>query len=101
MDIKRRTFLLGGSGLLAHRAPSARFARSTLQIAAAAPSNQLVLGVIGSGGRGTAVMKTFQTHAEVIVGAICDVYEPNLEQAISVAAKGNSHPKTYRNYKDL
>ncbi len=86
MEMKRRAFLLGGSGLL---------------MAAAAPSNQLVLGVIGSGGRGTAVMKVFQSHAEVKVGAICDVYEPNLEHAISVAVKGGSQPKTYRNYKDL
>jgi predicted dehydrogenase len=86
MDMKRRTLLLGGSGLL---------------MAAAAPSNQFVLGIIGSGGRGTAVMKVFQSHADVKVGAICDVYEPNLEQAISTAVKGGSHPKTYRNYKDL
>ena len=35
------------------------------------------------------------------MGAICDVYEPNLEQAISAAVKGGSQPKAYRNYKDL
>jgi predicted dehydrogenase len=85
MDLNRRTFLLSGSGLLL----------------AASPSDQLVLGVIGSGGRGTAVMKVFQTHADVKVGAICDVYEPNLEEAISEAVKGSSHPRSYRNYKDL
>jgi predicted dehydrogenase len=85
IDMKRRTFLLGGSGLLI----------------SAMPSDQLILGVIGSGGRGTAVMKVFQSHAHVKVGAICDVYEPNLEQAISVAVKGGSQPKSYRNYKDL
>jgi predicted dehydrogenase len=68
---------------------------------AAAPSKQVVLGVIGSGGRGTAVMKVFQDHDEVKIGAICDVYEPNLEQATSVAAKGGSHPKAYRSYKEL
>jgi predicted dehydrogenase len=86
MQIDRRTFLLSSSGLV---------------VAAAAPSDQLVLGVIGSGGRGTAVMKVFQTHAEVKVGAICDVYEPNLEQAISEATKAGSHPRSYRNYKEL
>src|SRR3954447_10228141 len=46
-------------------------------------------------------MKAFQDHADVRVAAISDVYEPNLEQAISIAGKGGSHPKTYRNYKDL
>lgn len=87
MDLDRRAFLLGGTGLA--------------MAAAAAPSDQLVLGVIGSGGRGTMVMKLFQNHADVKVGAICDVYEPNLEQAISEAVKGGSQPKAYRNYKDL
>jgi predicted dehydrogenase len=67
----------------------------------AAPSDQLVLGVIGSGGRGTAVMGVFQKHADVKVGAICDVYEPNLENALSQANKAGSQPKAYRNYKDL
>jgi predicted dehydrogenase len=86
MDMKRRAFLVGSTGLL---------------VSGAAPSNQIVLGVIGSGSRGTFVMKVFQSHAEVTVGAICDVYEPNLEQAISAAMKGGSHPKAYRNYKGL
>lgn len=86
VDMKRRTFLLGGSGLA---------------LAGAAPSQTLVLGVIGSGGRGTAVMKVFQTHPEVKVGAICDVYEPNLEQALSAAGNSGSRPKAYRRYMDL
>jgi predicted dehydrogenase len=87
MAVERRTFLVaGGSALLSQ----------------AAPSDQIVLGVIGSGGRGTFVMTVFQKNPSVRVGAICDVYEPNLERALSVAAKtpGN-HPKAYRNYKEL
>jgi predicted dehydrogenase len=87
MNIDRRAFVLGGTGL-------------AMAAAAAAP-DQLVLGVIGSGGRGTSVMGVFQKHADVKVGAICDVYEPNLEQAISEAVKAGSRPKAYRNYKDL
>ena len=82
----RRTFLLGGGGLI---------------MAAAAPSDKINLGVIGSGGRGTAVMKVFKTHADVKIDAICDVYEPNLEKALSEAAKLGSQPKSYRHYKDL
>jgi predicted dehydrogenase len=36
------------------------------------------------------------------VGAICDVYEPNLERGLSTASKTpDSHPKAYRNYKQL
>jgi len=83
----RRQFLLAGGAAFA---------------AGAAPSDQVVLGVIGSGGRGTFVMGVFQKEAAVRVGAVCDVYEPNLERALSEAKKaaGNA-PKAYRNYKEL
>jgi predicted dehydrogenase len=65
---------------------------------AAPPADQIVLGVIGAGGRGTLVMTTFQKDAAVRVGSICDVYEPNLERAASAAG---TKPKLYRNYKEL
>lgn len=83
----RRRFLLAGGAAFA---------------AGAAPSDQVVLGVIGSGGRGTFVMGVFQKETAVRVGAICDVYEPNLERALSEAKKaGGGAPKAYRNYKEL
>ena len=60
------------------------------------------MGVIGSGSRGTFVMGVFQKDPAVRVAAICDVYEPNLEHAVSAAAKEQgSAPKVYRNYKQL
>jgi predicted dehydrogenase len=86
MPLARRTFLVAGATSLGMRA---------------APSDQVTLGVIGSGGRGTLVMTTFQKDAAVRVGAVCDVYEPNLERAVSTAAKAGSRPKIYRNYKEL
>src|SRR5271157_6317786 len=83
----RRTFLLAGGSVLA---------------AQAAPSDQINLGVIGSGGRGTFVMTVFQKDPALRVGAICDVYEPNLERAISTASKApGTQPKVYRNYREL
>ena len=60
-------------------------------LAQAAPSDRIVMGVIGSGGRGTFVMTVFQKDPAVSVGAICDVYEPNLERALSTASKAR-HP---------
>jgi len=88
MDLRRRTFLMAGAGGLAvHAAP---------------PADQITLGVIGSGGRGTFVMGVFQKDPTLRVAAICDVYEPNLENAISVASKtAGTHPNAYRNYKEL
>lgn len=76
--MERRTFL--GSSLLASW-----------------PANKVRLGVIGSGSRGTFVMGVFQKDAALEVGAISDVYEPNLERALSLA-KG---AKAYRDYRDL
>src|ERR1700704_257662 len=86
MKLDRRTFMFAGGGAL---------------VTQAAPSDRIVLGVIGSGGRGTFVMTVFQKDSAVSVGAICDVYEPNLEKGLSTASKGGSHPKAYRNYKQL
>lgn len=86
MDFSRRTFLMAGGAAIAN----------------GAPSDQIVLGVIGAGGRGTLVMTTFQKNSNLRVGAICDVYEPNLERGLSVAGKApGSRPKAYRNYKQL
>jgi predicted dehydrogenase len=87
MPLHRRAFLLAGGALAAH---------------AASPADQIVLGVIGSGSRGTFVMGVFQKDPALRVGAICDVYEPNLENAVATAAKvAGNKPKIYRNYKEL
>jgi predicted dehydrogenase len=88
MKIDRRMFFIAGGGaLVAHAAP---------------PSDQVTLGVIGAGSRGTFVMTTFQKDQALRVGAICDVYEPNLERGVSTAAKTqNGAPRMYRNYKEL
>jgi len=87
MNSTRRIFLMSASGAAL----------------LAAPSERITLGVIGSGGRGTFVMTVFQQDPDLRVGAICDVYEPNLENALSTASKGQGGvaPKAYRNYKQL
>jgi predicted dehydrogenase len=83
----RRTILFAGASTLLAQTP---------------PSDRVHLGVIGSGSRGTFVMTVFQKNPALQVAAICDVYEPNLENALSTASKiPGTHPRTYRNYKDL
>lgn len=85
-QMNRRTFVAGAAAATA-----------------GAANDQVILGVIGSGGRGTFVMTVFQKEAGLRVGAICDVYEPNLENALSTAAKAQAgvQPKPYRNYRLL
>jgi predicted dehydrogenase len=88
MGVNRRTFVCSTAGALAAYA--------------APPSDQVTLGVIGAGSRGTFVMTTFQKDPSLRVAAICDVYETNLEKAVSAASKiPGTHAKQYRNYKDL
>jgi len=85
MGMNRRIFLLASGSTMA-----------------AWPADQITLGVIGSGSRGTFVMTVFQKDPALRVSAICDVYEPNLERAVSTASKiPGTSPKIYRNYKEL
>ncbi|MBK5290455.1 MAG: Gfo/Idh/MocA family oxidoreductase [Acidobacteriia bacterium] len=87
MPHPRRTFLMTVGGAVFAQSP---------------PSDRFHLGVIGTGGRGTFVMTVFQKDPAVRVSAVCDVYEPNLERALSTARKQqDSAPKAYRNYKEL
>ena len=79
----RRTIVFAGGGAL---------------LAQTAPSNQHVVGLIGSGGRGQYIMRLVMRDPGVRVGAVCDVYEPNLEKGLSAA--GNK-ARAYRNYKAL
>jgi predicted dehydrogenase len=87
MRFDRRTFLMMSGGPL---------------VAGVVPSEQISVGVIGSGGRGTFVMSIFLKDPTVRISAICDVYEPNLQNALAEAMKvpGN-RPRAYRNYKEL
>jgi len=67
-------------------------------LAQAAPSNQLNVGIIGSGGRGRFLMQRFAKDETTQLTAVCDVYEPNLEAGLSVA-KGKA--KAYRRHQEL
>ncbi len=80
--MNRRVFLMAGSGAAL----------------AAAPSDRLVVGLIGSGGRGRTVMGRFGRHSDIKIAGVCDVYEPNLEAGLSAAGPGS---QAYRDYKKL
>ncbi len=82
LNINRRHFLAAG-------APAA---------AAAPPSGQIRMGVIGAGSRGRYLMNYYREEPDVEFGGVCDVYEPNLEAGLSIA-KGSA--RAYRNYKAL
>ncbi len=54
--------------------------------------------MIGAGGRGRTVTGEFRRDPAVEVGAVCDVYEPNLEKGLSAAGGG---AQAYRDYRKL
>jgi predicted dehydrogenase len=73
------------------------YRRTFLMSAAALAADRVRLGVIGTGGRGMYVMGEFQKDAAVDVNAVCDVYEPNLERALSKVRGAQA----YRDYRKL
>ena len=73
------------------------FFMSSAAVALAQPPSETVrLALIGSGGRGRRVMTEFMRDPNLNVHAVCDVYEPNLEQGLSAAGPGT---KAYRDYR--
>jgi predicted dehydrogenase len=62
------------------------------------PSEQISVGLIGSGGRGRFLTKIFLRDPAIKVVAVCDVYEPNLREGLVVSG---GQAKEYRNYRAL
>ena len=65
---------------------------------AQSPNESVRIALIGAGGRGRRVMTEFKRDENVKVHAVCDVYEPHLEQGLSAAGRGT---KAYRDYRQV
>jgi predicted dehydrogenase len=97
--VSRRTFLqttaatLAASAGLRAGAPASQ-AQAPQQPGLAKPSDQIVLGMIGVGGMGTARLKGFLQHDDVRIGAICDVDRSHRDRAVALveAARGYRPP---------
>ena len=73
--LNRRSFLTGALGVAAAGSSSAP-----------AASDQLVIGFIGTGGRAQRhLIPSFKLYDNVRVAALCDVYKPNLDLAVTLA----------------
>lgn len=60
-------------------------------------NERMIMGIIGSGGRGRRVMQKHQKFA-VDFAAVCDVYEPNLAKGLAIAG---SKAQAYADYRKL
>jgi len=61
-----------------------------------AASDRIRVGVIGCGGMGKMDLTDFQKNPDVEIAAVCDVFEPNLQEAVRLT--GN-HAKPYRDFR--
>jgi predicted dehydrogenase len=92
--VSRRVFLgsaAAGLGLAAVHRPL--FARQS-------PNDQITLGMIGVGGMGTGRLREFLKHADVRIGAICDVDRRHVDRAVTLVenARGGK-PKALTDFR--
>lgn len=98
--LTRRDFLKTGSAA----AMAAGMGMSILPAGAqevskvASANDKIVLGVIGTAGRGTAVMNGFMRYDDVVIGAVCDVYDKHLDAG---AEKAGPQAKKYKDFRKL
>ena len=50
-------------------------------------NDRILMGIIGSGGRGRGVMRDFMGFDAKFI-AVCDVFEPNLQAGLEMAGEG-------------
>jgi len=62
------------------------------------PSDKVVMGFVGTGGRGRHLMSLFKSHPDVEIAAVSDVNARHREEAVRVSG-GKAKP--YRDYREL
>jgi predicted dehydrogenase len=91
-SITRRSLLAGASaGLLQMRPQTALRAQA---------NSAVVLGIIGTGGRGRRVGTYFAEDPRVRLGAICDLYPDRIDEA-KTQIPGADRAKVYKDYREL
>jgi predicted dehydrogenase len=91
--INRREFIGTSAGALA-----GALVTSSGKAAAVPPSDQVRVGIIGPGSRGSGLMRAFLRVPGVKFSALCDVYEPRLAAARKIT--GEDTP-TFTDYRRL
>ena len=94
-DVSRRD-LLKTAGAVAAAAAAIEGAPAIQKVRAA--NDQVQYGMIGTGSRGTYLLKHLKNISTGRCVAVCDLLQPALDNA--VATIGN-HPKTYKDYREL
>lgn len=97
-NIGRRQFLqTGAMAAAATAAVSPAFS----QKGTIAPSDQVVMGFIGTGRMGNSSLNTFCNHPGFRVAAVCDVYQPNLDLALKELKSKSINADSYKDFREL
>ena len=103
--ISRRQFVRSAAGVSIAVAGFPYFAPTSALAKAggAAPSNRIVMGCIGVGGRGTGIMRGFLGRDEVQVVAVCDVDKKHRDRAKKLVDDryGNSDCASFLDFRDV
>jgi len=103
--VSRRSFLKKGAAATAAVSlfPTVVPASVLGKNGAVAPSDRIVMGLIGSGGMGNHDMKQFLGKKQAHVVACCDVDERHLKSTKATIDKkyGNKDARTYHDYRDM
>ena len=99
-DLSRRQFLqvssgaaLGAGVMLGRAALAQEPAPATPAVSA---NDKIVIGLVGVAGRGSGHVTWFGRHPDVEIGAICDLYQPHIDNALEQAkniSQGKANPK--------
>ncbi len=90
----RREFVRWGASSLAWAAGS----RLALSRSAA---DKISVGVIGYGRQGNWNMRDFMKQSEVVVAAVCDVYEPHRNKGVADAKAEGHNPDAYNDFRHI
>lgn len=91
-EMERRDFIKGSA------AAAAGLALAPARVLGA--NDRIVAGFIGVGRQGQGNMRSFLKAENVVIAAVCDVYEPNLEKAAAIAGPGAAKIKDFRQVLD-
>jgi len=95
VSVRRRDFLQRAGSTVGAGIAMYGLSRSTRVLGA---NDKVLVGVIGTGRMGMDNLEDFAKQSEVEIAAICDVYQPNLDQALKAT---NSKAKAHKDFREI
>ncbi len=94
-EMNRRDFMRRAGGTVTAGVAMYGLSRSTGMLGA---NDKVTVGVIGTGRMGMDNLEDFAKQPEVEIAAVCDVYQPNLDQAFKAT---NGKAKTCKDFREI